>query len=350
MKMHVSVMILCILLFLCFEKINVTYCTLIGKGLQHKSFLYSHKLHHNDHPPNDVDLTSSRNSVETQIKKCKQKMIESLNMNPNYKFIKIYGMFNSGTNYAFDLFESNGFEVGQNNTINCSLQGKRDCAEKYMGWKHGDPNTFGHKFFPLNLTTTMPVIMIRNPLSWIDSMMHAPYNMKNCIKMQFNPCEYEWGSQSCLGYINLKCKYSNSILSWGEYYSRMLSKITMTEGFYIRYEDLVLQPEKILTQLRIRANLKGVGCSGNCISGKWNSVLHESRIWVRKKSKKNNSNETAKQKIVRKPYLKNIVPKVLKTMCTDKNTVILMKKFYYIDDCKDFVMNTTIYEQSDLMT
>lgn len=270
-----------------------------------------------------------------EVRTCCERVSEYLGKHPAFSFIKVYGLFNTGTNYVMELMRINGFDVGYNVSMQCLPRARTGCVSLMKGWKHGDPNTFGHPLFPIpipiNETNILPVIMIRNPISWFLSMMRVAYNMGECMKHRFRPCEFVWGKQPCHNNVLIKSKYSNAVLSWGEYYSRMLKKIPPTQAFYIRYEDLVLDPIKVLDRLQIRVRLHGFGCTGPCITKHWVNVSVDSREWLRQRNKR--TFEHAHDKIEKQEYLSRIPSDVRQAFCNHRETKELIRRFYYTEDC-----------------
>jgi hypothetical protein len=268
-----------------------------------------------------------------QAADCCRVIREYLTLHPDYKIVKLYGLFNTGTNYAFDLLSSNGFEFGLNYTDRVHENARRACIQNWYGWKHGDPNQLGEiPAFPRNASHVFPIIMVRNPFAWISSTIRQPYNLRVCLpKGNFRPgeCKFPWGKRLCLGFAPPMNVYSNFAAVWGEYYTRMLRKVSMTDGFYIRYEDLVLNPDHVLDHLWMRTHGKGFGPASNST---WQRANKDNREWVRKRSP--NPMESASRKIAQRSYLNTIPTKIREFVCAHPESMDVMKRFHYTEDCE----------------
>lgn len=263
-----------------------------------------------------------------KAKKCIES-IDSTITSSNRRIWKVYGLFNSGTNYMWDLLYKNGFDVGMMGIPDCDGVELNVCTRDYRGWKHADPNTFTHKYLsPLN-RNIMPVIVVRNPFSWMLSTKKLPYSLKKCIGEKIR-CDYTWDKICEIGHTDMWSNYTSFELLWGEHYWRMLQQIPLVDGVYVRYEDLTFYPERILKQLQIRSKLMNITCIGPCMSGEWNLTETDSRTWIRRN---NHANTFAKKKILDKNYLKFLKKQTVENLCNHNETRFILEMFEYIDDC-----------------
>jgi hypothetical protein len=147
--------------------------------------------------------------------------------NPN---IKVFGERNSGTIYLEKLLQKN-FKI--------------NIADfQTLGWKHRlapDKEELAKADEHL-----IYLILIKNPYSWLRSMHRKPYNHEELKKLSFNQfIEFPYGD------------YRNPVIMWNDKYTSYLKMEQNVKNItFIKYEDLLEFPEKILTDLKNKFNLK----------------------------------------------------------------------------------------------
>mmetsp|Transcript_66704 Transcript_66704/g.145458 ORF Transcript_66704/g.145458 Transcript_66704/m.145458 type:complete len:395 (+) Transcript_66704:170-1354(+) len=168
------------------------------------------------------------------------------------------------------------------------------------------------------------LVMIRDPVSWLQSMHKAPYELSTCIAGS------SWLSKKCVHAVPAgygqegkrlpgvhKLVLPNIEAVWNEWnaaYSNATS-YGFAGGMVIRYEDLVLQPDETMQRIadflklpapaRVRPVLRSAKRHGQ-------SVGHNEAI----------------QKLTEKLYLKEYSPEELKVACSNLDEE-LMKKYSY---------------------
>eukprot|EP00928_Gymnodinium_smaydae_P010408 TRINITY_DN1391_c0_g1_i1.p1 TRINITY_DN1391_c0_g1~~TRINITY_DN1391_c0_g1_i1.p1 ORF type:complete len:359 (-),score=18.24 TRINITY_DN1391_c0_g1_i1:102-1124(-) len=176
------------------------------------------------------------------------------------------GLFNTGTNLLEQLLELNFPEFGRDTKI----------------WKHSNLK-YNQEFKDSSKTVNdvhsnynySAIALIRNPFSWLVSMLKAPYDLQFCLGQDFKPkfkARKDWLTHECF----MPCpttaprtylRYSNEErLHCGDMHAKTLSSIVEVwnewnraytaatrYGFdrilVIRYEDLVSYPTGTLAQI-----------------------------------------------------------------------------------------------------
>lgn len=133
-------------------------------------------------------------------------------------------------------------------------------------WKHVNLNAKfqaePHEFDTLKQNKVVPIMMVREPLSWLQSIRKAPYELQWCVFGSEWP-KNDWLTRACThpypaGFHSSCPETAYSSLEeiwnqWTEAYEQVAEH--MEEGIIIRYEDLVANPELELTRLAKRLGI-----------------------------------------------------------------------------------------------
>jgi hypothetical protein len=156
----------------------------------------------------------------------------------------ILGPFNTGTNLLRSLVRRN-FGVFPDNMSD---------KEHWILWKHSRP-----AYAVQDVDDKAIVVMVRDPLSWLQSIRKAPYNFEPCMKgwgtmkrWLTNPCEMKTNTTSnasLLVHPSVALPNLESFWNlWYEEYAQFTTK-TSNSVVFVRYEDLVLNPEGELNRV-----------------------------------------------------------------------------------------------------
>jgi len=167
--------------------------------------------------------------------------------------IEIMGLYDTGTNLLNALLHVNFWN--QFTTYGMvppnTMQGV---------WKHANPNSLiDQNISELSLIANENVAvlaMIRDPLSWFQSLHKAPYSLIGCVTGDdwlTKPCVHgspAGPNSSTQTWANLADMWAD----WTQSYTR-LKEAGVERVLTIRYEDLVLQPENVLSEIATLLNL-----------------------------------------------------------------------------------------------
>ena len=203
---------------------------------------------------------------------------------PKERFISPSGMFNSGTNLLHSLLTqycdvsgSNSDEDNLNNNTGKSLNSTSTSQQGFLSgivaWNKHVPHEIRTKQMSvvddIQPSHILPVYMTKDPWFWMQSMCRHPYDARG-FKLPSDPCPSLTQSQQGLLKGTPKYRKVNVIFPYGkryksvmyeslidlwikwyeEYYNDRKETITTTTAIpqlIIRYEDLLLFPETILT-------------------------------------------------------------------------------------------------------
>lgn len=175
---------------------------------------------------------------------------------PAVVHIEVMGLQDTGTNLLSSLMANNFYDQ-------VAFYG--DGAEfggNYGVWKHANMAWVGENC-PLAFTNlrhhhVVPIVMVRNPLSWLQSIRKAPYELQPCIggeRWLETPCHHRVpaGKHHPCGQAHFE--HLSSI--WGEWtgsYRSALGKY-FNHSLLLSYEDLVLHTEDVLRSIAQALNL-----------------------------------------------------------------------------------------------
>jgi len=172
---------------------------------------------------------------------------------------KIMGQYDSGTHLLRETLVRN---FGSNVTVSEPNQlGSSECSF----WKHASLRQLAQKS-PKNLTDcnlphTIGVAVIRNPVSWL----HSLHSNALLPWMDIAPCakQKDWLTSSCTyplytpDEILRGVTFSSMQEIWNRWLAdyESLSSFGFNRNLIVRYEDLVLYPGQVLTEVAALANL-----------------------------------------------------------------------------------------------
>jgi hypothetical protein len=202
---------------------------------------------------------------------------------PSERFISPSGMFNSGTNLLHSLLTqycdvsgSNSDEDNLNNNTVRSLNSTSKSQEEFLSgiiaWNKHVPHEIRTKQLSvvddIQPSHILPVYMTKDPWFWMQSMCRHPYDARG-FKLPSDPCPSLTQSQHGLlkgtpkyrkvtvifpdgkGYKSVM--YESLIDLWIKWYDeyyydrKETTSSTTIPQLIVRYEDLLLFPEKVLT-------------------------------------------------------------------------------------------------------
>jgi len=155
------------------------------------------------------------------------------------------GQFNTGTNLL-------------NTLVQLNFPGAFQDKQKVYFWKHKKPSDLTYVQRANLANKGVALVMIRDPLSWLQSMKKAPYDLRACVT------RYDWLTAPCStpwNYAELHdtkpVHLSNIEAYWNEWtrdYQHM-TDFGFSGAVVIRYEDLVLDTEGQLQRIAHAMNL-----------------------------------------------------------------------------------------------
>mmetsp|Transcript_149191 Transcript_149191/g.387958 ORF Transcript_149191/g.387958 Transcript_149191/m.387958 type:complete len:336 (-) Transcript_149191:59-1066(-) len=240
---------------------------------------------------------------------------------------EIMGLYNTGTNLLHHLLLSNfGSQLSMEATD--ATPPKKGC----LFWKHSSLSILKLKS-PNTLQgcngSVVGLAMIRNPLAWLHSMHRQAYDLNNCAQRENwlkIPCRYPRGTpQHTLAgetFPNLQTIYTK----WTQDYESLAS-FGFNRSLLIRYEDLVMDTEGVLSQIASLANLS-LPDDGIV---QFQQAVHPTAV----KANKNNEREVAIAQIQTKSYLELFKGSALATACAYLDRDVMHRHGY--TDC-DAVM------------
>jgi hypothetical protein len=164
------------------------------------------------------------------------------------KNVFVLGQFNTGTNLLEKLFWQNFHYPTKHKVKTGGI------------WKHLRPTELAHMGIPKDAVL---LVCLRDPLSWLQSMRKAPYDLKSCVQgatygLYNHKKDGFWIEQPCalpskrfgmytMPRVNLHgiADYWNR---WTEEYDA-LPKQGFKQVVFIRYEDMVLETEAVLDEI-----------------------------------------------------------------------------------------------------
>lgn len=172
------------------------------------------------------------------------------------KKLKVFGERNTGTNYTIELLKLN-FNIQflrgtffrlplldrSENLIDTFFQLTK---KSNLGWKHSKPD--------LKLLRSQPevkiLILVKNPYSFLLSLHRRPYHNASLAKLDFD--SFLTSSWHCMKRENMDQMDLNPIELWN---IKMKGYLECADELgdqvkILRYEDLVVSPEKILAELQ----------------------------------------------------------------------------------------------------
>mmetsp|Transcript_57346 Transcript_57346/g.124080 ORF Transcript_57346/g.124080 Transcript_57346/m.124080 type:complete len:336 (-) Transcript_57346:40-1047(-) len=172
------------------------------------------------------------------------------------KGIQLMGLQDTGTNLITAMM---GLNFGNQLTLwDSSHSGATEGL-----WKHANPEALVRQVpdvaFPLIKGNVSIIAMVRDPLSWLQSVRKAPYELESCVVGD------DWLNRSCTHPV--PCGYGNeaeaetydNLVSLWAHWTRSYGKLEdlgVQKVITLRYEDLVLYPEQVMTEIAWSMELK----------------------------------------------------------------------------------------------
>lgn len=163
------------------------------------------------------------------------------------RWLGVAGLFNSGTNLLSDYMQKTCLLPARNGAI------RRNLWQVPWG-KHMLPsrrhNNTVHTYEKYNKTDTIPIVIIRDPYNWQQSMCNHTYAIYWKHSRERCPNLIERGTP-----IPAKIRYTKSMTDefpslahiWSEYYSQYLK--ADYPRLIVRYEDMLFHPKRIMKQV-----------------------------------------------------------------------------------------------------
>jgi hypothetical protein len=207
---------------------------------------------------------------------------------PEYSFIAPAGAFNTGTNLLSVLLQANcGFPTGLNRTESKVTYKKgrhRYFKDQGIQWqvpwgKHVQPSESSGLRHKANLITryidpraVLPVVVIKDPYTWLASMCRHPYTARwegrkeHCPNLVPDAEDLRRGIHGNApdggvpvevvhttwpprpGAKKIRTEHSSLVGLWNDFYSDYYEKVDFPR-LIVRYEDLMLQPQEVLTRI-----------------------------------------------------------------------------------------------------
>jgi len=306
-------------------------------------------------PHGEALLQVSKSSIKSQ-----HDVVNKVNLGGAAKVhFKILGLYNTGTHFLRELILRN---LGNLSSValpnqcelgNFSIDSKTvvRCAASRCGfWKHSSLRLLRQHYSYLRLLSTgsensleecgldnvIGLAMVRNPISWIDSVHRRPWDLRACVNRS--------------GWINSSCTFppitpdaslrgvtfSSIPEIWNNWTAdyESLASFGFKRSLVITYEDLVTDTERVLTQIAVLANLslpKSVNLVDDGVA-----LLHtdlgtnDRRAAAANNFSKINDREHATTDIEKKSYLSKFSMQELGVMCARLN-ISSMQRFGYKD-------------------
>jgi len=242
---------------------------------------------------------------------------------PRPKHFREMGLYNSGTNLLRELLTRN-FRAELTDPRKDLPETVDDC--KF--WKHSSLTVLRqrkpHLLRGCGAANLTGIAIIRNPLSWLTSFKRIAYDLGKCNQggdWLTRPCKFPsgtpedslWGKE----YPNVETIWS----SWVRDYEALPS-FGFKRSVVVRYEDLVLDAEAVLTKI--------ASVAGLALPEEWESIeyaVHPSPV------DKKNSRKRAIDHIRNKNYMSSLSQEALKQMCTNLDREVMRRHGY--TDCDE---------------
>ncbi|GAX26244.1 hypothetical protein FisN_16Lh072 [Fistulifera solaris] len=174
--------------------------------------------------------------------------------NPKDRILAVAGLFNTGTNLLNTQFTRN---IQGIKTLWQVPWGKHRMAQ--VKWEHT-----AHEMEQHNKEHVLPVVIIRDPLAWMQSMCANPYAAKwrhgthhcpNLVPDELDRQFYRHLPNDNAFGVRIKydteSQYEFDSLAhlWSDYHLQYMNADYPV--LFIRYEDLVFQPKQVLTEIAL---------------------------------------------------------------------------------------------------
>jgi hypothetical protein len=232
------------------------------------------------------------------------------------------GQYNTGTNLLAKLVNLN-FNGLQHEDQN--FHGPAAGYDSYF-WKHTKPSNMKPGVrADIESRGVAALVMVRDPMSWLQSMKKAPYDLAGCIN------RYDWLTAPCStpstyaewkGHVPQNQIHLNHIEAhWNEWTRdyRHMKDFGFSDAVVVRYEDLVLDTEAQLARIASVLKLPAPAAVQQIHAPAKNHGAPNGRA-------------AAILKLKNKPYLNSYTPAQKNAVCErlDKG---LLQAMHYTEDC-----------------
>lgn len=249
------------------------------------------------------------------------KATNSVGVPPGAVGVEVMGLQDTGTNLLHALLQANFGDqiVFYDSTYRGTYHGV---------WKHANMDLVAenapNEFTNLTAKGVVPVVMVRNPLSWLQSIKKAPYELQACVDGD------DWLERKCVhkvpgGYLRGKIPpktFKHLTTIWGRWtkaYEPTLSGLFNT-FMVVTYEDLVLRTEETVIGIAQTLNLT--------LPNKIDVIDEPAKTHGRPVG-----HDAAIDKIEQREYLALYTPTELKEACRQLTTFPITLALYNYTDC-----------------
>ena len=169
------------------------------------------------------------------------------------------GLFNTGTNLVSLYLEANCYFPQHANAIQWQVPwGKHVMAS--LRTKHVVTNKHEHDT-TLNISTVLPIVTIRDPFYWMQSMCRQPYGLKwhhrpqhcpNLVPNEYDYTLYPFPGKNIPVRIALgkeqTTKWNSMAHLWSDW-NLQYFHATEFPKLMVRFEDLIFYPKQVMTQV-----------------------------------------------------------------------------------------------------
>jgi len=245
--------------------------------------------------------------------------------NRTRRAVHIFGLQNTGTNLLYQMLALN-LRLSELDEQNPQIDFYAARSRVFHGiWKHANLAVLLDRFpdCPHSLSDrgVVPLVMVRNPMSWMQSVRKAPYNLKYCtsgndwlVRECFHPGPI--GKPPGLRFQNLQSVW----VEWMQAYNNMTA-YGFRKPIIIRYEDLVQHPNRVMAELARELN---VTIPEHIIRMEAPSKLHGDAV----------GHSDALQKILKKTYLDLYSGSEKESACASLDKELMNRHGYH--DCDGF--------------
>lgn len=170
------------------------------------------------------------------------------------------GLFNTGTNYLEALLR-----------MNCKHSNGKPASLWQVPWgKHNPIEWRGSHYAPSgkgqNISLVMPVVMIKDPLTWMKSMCRKPYAAR-FKKLERCPSPVEATSTVVSFQRDRKLNYKSLLHLWGQW-NRAYIEVKIPH-LVVRYEDVLFNPVETVSKI--------CACTGGAMSSSFKNLSKQAK-------------------------------------------------------------------------
>lgn len=178
--------------------------------------------------------------------------------------IKLLGERNTGTNYLRRLIELNFNLKLLRGTVPDPLTRTEFLRDLYfrityrrnLGWKHAIAPT-SHVISKYHASTCQFITLSKNPYSWLLSMCRRPYHNSSKTKMSFD--EFLTNPWRTVGREQHPQPFATPMEMWNKKNQSYVDLGKYSNAINLRYEDLLSNPEDVVSQIADRFGLTLIG-------------------------------------------------------------------------------------------